>query len=179
MKLSAVLLGWCVLPALSLLLNLACNAAAISSPQDAPTRPLDQPSFALSSYFPTSEASGGWRKTTDPTKIATLGMNAEGLEALGAYTMSLPWERFRIAVSGYDPSNKASIVIKDGWIVGEYYNKASAKTGVYYLASNSKTFAMMVLGRVLLDYPSLGINLSSPFYDRRWLSTSFPKTRRL
>jgi CubicO group peptidase (beta-lactamase class C family) len=103
-----------------------------------------------------------------------MGINPTALDAFGAYNMSLPWENFAIAVDGYDPSNKASIVVKNGWIVGEYYNKASARTAMYYLASNSKTFAIMVLGRILLDYPNLGISLSSPFYDRRWLDRGFP-----
>jgi CubicO group peptidase (beta-lactamase class C family) len=103
-----------------------------------------------------------------------MGINPTALNAFGAYNMSLPWQNFAIPVDGYDPSNKASIVVKNGWIVGEYYNKASARTAMYYLASNSKTFAIMVLGRLLLDYPNLGISLGSPFYDRRWLDRGFP-----
>jgi CubicO group peptidase (beta-lactamase class C family) len=103
-------------------------------------------------------------------------MNATALNAFGAYNMALPYENYKIGVSGYDPSNKASLVIKNGWLVGEYYNKSTARTGVYYLASNSKTFAMMVLGRLLLDYPSLGIGLDTPFYDERWLPEGFPLT---
>jgi CubicO group peptidase (beta-lactamase class C family) len=88
--------------------------------------------------------------------------------------MSLPWESYSTGVSGYDPSNKASLVIKSGWIVGEYYNKASARTGLYYLASNGKTFAMMLLGRMVLDYSGLGITLGSRVYDQRWLPEGFP-----
>jgi hypothetical protein len=160
---------------LSSVLTLAgCNETSIMAPESPDSRPVPAPSFAyaLSTYFPPSEAKGGWRKTTDPAKIKSLGMNATALNAFGAYNMALPYENYKIGVSGYDPSNKASLVIKNGWLVGEYYNKSIARTGMYYLASNSKTFAMMVLGGLLLDYPSQGIGLDTPFYDERWLPIS-------
>jgi CubicO group peptidase (beta-lactamase class C family) len=172
----------CFRPQLLVLLTLlslaGCNEPSMMAPVLPDSKPLPAPSFAnaLSTYFPPSEANGGWRKTTDAAKISSLGMNASALNAFGAYNMSLPWEKYGIPVSGYDASNKASIVVKNGWVVGEYYNKATARTGVYYLASNSKTFAMMVLGRLLLDYPSLGIGLDTPFYDERWLPEGFPLT---
>jgi CubicO group peptidase (beta-lactamase class C family) len=103
-------------------------------------------------------------------------MNPAGISALGSYGMSLPWESFSTGVSGYDASNKAVLVIKNGWVVGEVYNKTSARTAVYYLASNGKSFAMMLTGRLQLDYPGLNITLSSRLYDRRWLSQGFPLT---
>ncbi len=167
-----------LLPIAGVVLILDCNPAGNTAPELPANEPIDGPSWAvaLSSYFPPSEANGGWRKTTDHAKISSFGMDPAALDAFGAYNMSLPWENFKIPVSGYDPSNKASIVIKNGWIVGEYYNKSSARTGVYYLASNSKTFAIMVLGRILLEYPSLGIGLGTRFYDSRWLPEAFPLT---
>ncbi|MEO6056001.1 MAG: PKD domain-containing protein, partial [Gemmatimonadales bacterium] len=77
-------------------------------------------------------------------------------------------------VSGYSASNKAAIVVKNGWIVGEYYNQPSAATAVYYLASNGKTFSIMLVGRMALDYPQYGFGLSSKLYDTRWLPQGFP-----
>jgi len=62
--------------------------------------------------------------------------------------MSLPYQSFYTGVSGYSASDKAAIVIKNGWIVGEYYNQASAATDVYYLASNGKTFTILLAGRM-------------------------------
>jgi hypothetical protein len=76
--------------------------------------------------------------------------------------LSLPHESYCTGVTGYDAKNKATLVIKNGWIVGEYYNRTAAKTAVYYLVSNGKTFAMMLLGRLVLDYPGLGLGLSVP-----------------
>jgi hypothetical protein len=65
--------------------------------------------FTLSSYFPPSEANGGWRKTTNRDNIRALGMNPDSISALGAYAMSLPWENYYTGVSGYSPRNKASL----------------------------------------------------------------------
>ena len=127
-----------------------------------------------STYFPPPEASGGWRKNTSAAKLESLGLGPAGMARFGAYTMSLPWEKYNTGVPGYDASNKASLVIKNGWIVGEFYNQASARTAVYPLASNSKSFALMLLGRMLLDYPELGLTLQSRVYDRRWLPKGFP-----
>jgi CubicO group peptidase (beta-lactamase class C family) len=65
-------------------------------------------------------------------------------------------------------------VVKNGWLVGEYYNQPSAATDVYYLASNGKTFAIMLLGRLQLDCPALGIGPDSRLYDVRWLPEGQP-----
>ncbi|HEU5304926.1 MAG TPA: hypothetical protein VFU40_09815, partial [Gemmatimonadales bacterium] len=141
---------------------LGCDSTSISGPErPGGERRIPELAVTLSSYFPPPEASGGWRKTKDSTRIKSLGMRPDGLAAFGAYTMSLPWVGYYTGVSGYKASNKASLVIKNGWIVGEYYNQSSARTGVYYLASNGKTFGIMLFGRMLRDYPELGISLSS------------------
>jgi CubicO group peptidase (beta-lactamase class C family) len=163
--------------AMGLSLTVGCNPGEPSEPSRF-AEPLAPPAFgfALSTYFPPSEANGGWRKTTDATKIAGLGMSSTKLAELGAYNMALPWEAYSINVAGYSATNKASIVVKNGWIIGEYYNQPSARTAMYYLASNGKTFAMMMLGRMQLDYPALGITLSSRLYDTRWLPEGFPLT---
>jgi hypothetical protein len=162
--------------AMGLCLTVGCSVNEPSGNQVPADAALRSPAFAfaLSTYFPPSEANGGWRKTTDRAKIGSLGMDPTALAGLGSYAMSLPWEEYFTGVSGYSSSNKASLVIKDGWIVSEYYNQASARTGIYYLASNGKTFAMMLMGRLMLDYPGLGITLSSRLYDSRWLPQGFP-----
>jgi CubicO group peptidase (beta-lactamase class C family) len=164
--------------AIGLFLTVGCSLTDPGAPEVPTEAAPPSPSFdvSLSTYFPPSESNGGWRKTTDKGKIASLGIAPTPLAAFGAYTMSLPWENYSTGVSGYSSSNKASLVVKNGWIVGEFYNQESARTGVYYLASNGKTFAMMLLGRMLLEYPSLGITASSRVYDQRWLPEGFPLT---
>src|SRR5215207_8167201 len=77
---------------------------------------LESPPRALSTYFPPSEANGGWRKQTAASEVRELGMDAAKLNDLGIYLMSQPYENYQTGVSGYKPSNKAAIVVKGGWI---------------------------------------------------------------
>jgi len=155
---------------------LGCSGSDVLGPSTLPEGTSPAYDFALASYFPPSEANGGWRKASSPDQILALGMDPDGMAALGAYAMSLPWQNFYTGVSGYNPSNKAALIIKNGWIVGEFYNQTSARTAVYYLASNGKSFAMMLMGRLQLDYPGLSLTLSSRLYDPRWLAEGFPLT---
>jgi CubicO group peptidase (beta-lactamase class C family) len=145
-----------------------------------------------SAYFPPPEAAGGWRTSTDAAHRAGLGIDSAALQSLGGYLMSLPHERYYTgfghhltgmidrlplplpSLNGYHASNKAAIVVKNGWIVGEFYNQPSAATAVYYLASNGKTFTMMLAGRMAEEYPEYHFGLSSRLYDRRWLPQGFP-----
>jgi CubicO group peptidase (beta-lactamase class C family) len=160
------------------LLTATCDRSHPFSPTDSDPPPATTSAalspFALSSYFPPAEAAGGWRKSTDSAKIASLGLAPAKLPALGSYLTSLPYENYFTGVTGYSASNKAAIVIKNGWIVGEYYNQPSAATGVYYLASNGKTFTMLLVGRMASDYPEYGFELGSKLYDQRWLPRGFP-----
>jgi PKD repeat protein len=156
------------------LLTLACDPGRTTSPLEPSLGPSSTRAHALSGYYPPSEASGGWRTTSDPERILELGIEASKLGALGSYLMSRPSENYNTGVSGYDPTNKAAIVIKNGWIVGEYYNQPSARTGVYYLASNGKSLAMLLMGRLARDYPALALGFESKLYDQRWLPQGFP-----
>jgi CubicO group peptidase (beta-lactamase class C family) len=162
------------LSSVAILFVLACEASAPADSDAAPERPMS--AAALATYFPTSEASGGWRSTTDAGRIGDLGMNRDRIEALGRYLTSLPYENYQLDVSGYKPSNKAAIVLKDGWIVGEYYNQAGASSALYYLSSNSKSVTMLLAGHLAQTYPGLGFGTGSKLYDRRWLAEGFPLT---
>ncbi|HEY9507219.1 MAG TPA: hypothetical protein VIQ27_14695 [Gemmatimonadales bacterium] len=77
---------------------------------------------------PTPTASGSW------------GWTAR-LDRLGRFLMSQPFENYSTGFSGYDPSNKAAIVVRKGWIVGESYNQVSAQQAVYCVTSNGKTMS--------------------------------------
>lgn len=169
------------LPAvIAAVLAVAMSACGLTEPREAPGVPAPPEASApglavvLSSYFPAPETAGGWRKTTDPSATLALGVDPGKLAALGSYVTSLPYEHYNTGVTGYNETDKAALVIKNGWLVGEYYNQPSAATDVYYLASNGKTFAIMLLGRMQLDYPALGIGLNSRLYDQRWLPEGQP-----
>jgi CubicO group peptidase (beta-lactamase class C family) len=128
----------------------------------------------LANYFPPPEAGGGWRTRDDAATAAGLGVDLTRLDALGGYVMSLPYAEYYTGVSGYDSRNKAVLLVKNGWLVGEYYNRAAAKGAMYYLASNGKSFTMMLVGRLRLDYPELGLGLGSRLYNSRWLADGLP-----
>ncbi len=153
----------------------ACDPNHSYGPAEASLAPAGT-TASLSSYFPPPETSGGWRKTTDASQIAGMGIDAAKLATLGSYLVALPSENYNTGVSGYNSTDKGAIVIKNGWIVGEYYNQPSAATGVYYLASNGKTFSMLLAGRMAKDFTQFGFNLQSRLYDTRWLSQGFPLT---
>ena len=163
-------------PALSSAATLFLLACEPSGSTDPDTDHSASPAVALSTYFPPPETSGGWRKTADAGRIGDLGVSRDGLASLGQYLMSLPYESFNIGVSGYKPSNKAAIVVKNGWIVGEYYNQAGADKALYYTASNGKTFAMLLAGSMAQSYGGLSFSPSSKLYDTRWMKQGFPLT---
>jgi CubicO group peptidase (beta-lactamase class C family) len=150
----------------------ACDPGGAAAPRDA--GPGSGPPALLSDYFPPPESEGGWRKTTDPDRIRELGLAPAKLRGLGTYLTSLPSEPYATGVPGYKATNKAALVVKNGWLVGEYYNQPSARTGVYYLASNGKTFALLLAGHMVQEYPDYGFQLESRLYDHRWLPQGYP-----
>jgi CubicO group peptidase (beta-lactamase class C family) len=154
------------------LLLAACNTGDPLGPTMVPAHPAEPP--ALSGYFPPPEDAGGWRKTTDTVRTRNLGLDRARLDELGTYLTSLPYEGYSTGVAGYKASNKAALVVKKGWLVGEYYNQASARTGLYYLASNGKSFALLLAGHMAQQYPEYGFGLESRLYDRRWVPQGFP-----
>ena len=154
------------------LLLLACDPQNSHDPD--PFDDSSRTAAALSTYFPPPETNGGWRATTDAARIRDLGIDRDELGALGKYLTSLPYQNYSTGVSGFKASYKAAIVVKDGWIVGEYYNQAGANKGLYYTASNGKTFAMLLAGHMAQTYGSLDLGPSSKLYDRRWLPDGFP-----
>ncbi|HYC32662.1 MAG TPA: serine hydrolase, partial [Gemmatimonadales bacterium] len=119
------------------------------------------------------ESSGGWRKATDAGRLDELGISRDRLSSLGSYLMSLPYEEYSTGVSGYKASNKGAIVIKGGWIVGEWYNQSGADRALYYTASNGKTFAMLLAGHLAQTYSGLNLTVNSKLYDKRWMDEGF------
>jgi CubicO group peptidase (beta-lactamase class C family) len=153
----------------------ACDPGRSVSPE-MPHAATVTMSAASSGYFPPPESAGGWRKAADAAAVRALGLDPVALDDLGAYLMTLPYQGYFTGVSGYKASNKAALVIKNGWIAGEYYNESGAATAVYYLASNGKTFAMLLAGHLAQSRPDLAFGFGSRLYDPRWLPQGFPLT---
>ena len=122
----------------------------------------------MDAYFPPSENNGGWRKNTDRDFLRSLGMDADKLAKFGKYNLSL-----------LDRSGQTScIVIKDGWIVGEWYSKPETSTFYQYLSSNGKSYAVILFGMIVEDSRSgklaYSIDADSRAYDEGWLPEGSP-----
>ena len=117
-------------------------------------------------YFPAAESDGGWRKNTDPGFISSLGIDPDTLERFGRYNLSVPntnWQPYA--------SYKGILVIKNGWVIGEWYNTPEAAGFRTYLSSNGKAFAMVLMGMVIEDGK---LTPDSKVYNEAWLPQGFP-----
>ncbi len=131
---------------LSLLLPSCTNDQHSSAPDDG--------------YFPPSEKNGGWRKTSDAAFIRSLGVDPDKLAALGEFGLSLP-----------SAEPEAVLVIKNGWLIGEFFGGPRARTAKAYIASIGKSFAMVSFGIAVKDSQEgllpYHIDLNSLVYDER------------
>ena len=124
-------------------------------------------------YFPPSESQGGWRKNTAQEFIHSLGVIPERLEEFGQYNLSVPNSNWK-PYSDY----KGILVIKDGWIIGEWYNNGEAAEFKTYLSSNGKAFALVCFGIMAGDSRDgsipVKITSKSRLYREEWLPQGFP-----
>ncbi|MDJ0955818.1 MAG: serine hydrolase [Arenicellales bacterium] len=120
-------------------------------------------------YFPESDLAEGWRKNTDPKFVHSLGLDIGGVEGFGGYNLSVPSSE----ITG-------ALVVKDGWIVGEWYSHPEGLSHQHYLASVGKTFALACFGIVVKDSGDgrieHKIDRNARVYDPRWLEVGFPLT---
>ena len=130
---------------------------------------------APSEYFPLSGADGGWRKDSSPGFVRSLGLNPEQVQEFGTYNLSIPNSQ----IPGYDYGlHKGAMVIKAGWIVGEWYQREDGQTYRNYLSSIGKSFAIASFGVAVSDSLNgaltTALSRSSRLYDPRWLVQGFP-----
>lgn len=127
-------------------------------------------------YFPPPETFGGWRKDLSPEFVESLGLDHQALQKLGWYSQraarNSPWV-------GYDYHHHiATIVIKNGWIVGEWYSQPETRHFQQYLASNGKSFAYVLFGILVKDgregRARAVVTEESKVYDPIWLKRGFP-----
>jgi CubicO group peptidase (beta-lactamase class C family) len=133
--------------------------------------------FSESGYFPPPASEGGWRKNEDPTFVRSLGLDPERLEQFGSFNLAVPNTSWRPYAD-----HKGILVIKNGWIVGEWYNSPAATRFRTYISSNGKSVAMVAFG-ILVKDGVLGkvpmvIEPGSKVYDKRWLKEGFPLSDR-
>jgi CubicO group peptidase (beta-lactamase class C family) len=126
------------------------------------------PAGARQTYYPPPESAGGWRTTADHAFIRELGLDPARLAELGRYSVSVPSFEGRTG----------ALVIKNGWIVGEWYDAPEGLHYLYRLASNGKSVAMLLFGRMVQESGAgalpAPLGLDSLLYDRAWLPGGFP-----
>lgn len=125
--------------------------------------------FFLSScsdtYFPEPDSEDGWRTNKDPEFVKSLGLNPRDVNNFLAYNL-------------LTEGSTSAIVIKDGWVVGEWYEKKKFRDKKIYVASIGKSFALACFGIAVKDGAEgklpIKVAGSSKLYDRRWLEDGFP-----
>ena len=124
-------------------------------------------------YFPPPDSEGGWRVDSSAEFIRSLGIAPETLQEFGQFNLEVPngdWKPY----SDY----KGIIVIKDGWVIGEWYNIPAAKNFRTYISSNGKSFAAMCFGIMEKDSQQGNIQYeideNSQVYNEHWLPEGFP-----
>lgn len=94
----------------------------------------------IEGYFPPAESAGGWRKLTDPDKIRSLaGMDPEKLEAFTSW----------ILAGELNTTRNGGVIIRNGWIVAEWYNETTAPETLVEIKSAAKAFAALYVGMVI------------------------------
>ncbi len=125
------------------------------------------------SDFPLPENEGGWRKDDSPEFQRVQGFDPAALEEFGRYNLAVPNSQWRPW-----SEHKGCLVIKNGWIVGEWYAGEDSQVFPQYLASNGKSVAMACFGILAGDSRGgripFDLGLESPVYDPRWLPQGFP-----
>lgn len=127
-------------------------------------------------YYPPPESRGGWRKNTEPQFIRSRGLDPGNVKAFGDYNLSIANQSH---IKDYDyHEHNGVLVIKDGWVVGEWYRRPDGAAYMNYLSSIGKSFALACFGIAELDGARGAIDTvigrDSRLYDRRWLQTGFP-----
>jgi CubicO group peptidase (beta-lactamase class C family) len=100
--------------------------------------------------------------------VHSLGLDPDKLEEFGRYNLSID------SRSGV----KGCIVIKDGWVVGEWYEGDRAQTFQNYISSNGKAWGILLYG-IMMEEGKKGnipyqLDLESKLYDKQWLPEGFP-----
>lgn len=116
-------------------------------------------------YFPEPESKGGWRKNFTKEFISSLGLDPKGVGEFGAYNLAVE-------------ATSSAIVIKDGWVIGEWYAHPGEQDKNIYVASIGKSFALACFGIAVKDVAEgkrkVPLGRAAKLYDERWLKVGFP-----
>jgi CubicO group peptidase (beta-lactamase class C family) len=141
-----------------------------------PTRAAEQPTGALSDYFPAPEEQGGWRSLLPAEGEPDDSQKARIREVGGVDWDSLKaaWEHNAASAGG-----TGLLVIRHGNIVGEWY-KESDRTTAFNIYSSSKSYTSTAYGLILSDFGNgplpngKTLSLDTKVCNAEWLPESLP-----
>ncbi len=127
-------------------------------------------------YFPTPEERGGWRSLLPASGEPSASQKARILEVAG-----VDWDRLRAAWdhNAKAPGQTGLLVIRRGWIVGEWYRDADHTTP-FTIFSSSKSYTSLAYGLILSDFGNgplpngRSLSLDTRVCNADWLPESLP-----
>jgi CubicO group peptidase (beta-lactamase class C family) len=141
-----------------------------------PARAGDRAGVALSSYFPTPEEQGGWR-----TLLPAEGDPDESRKARIRDVGGMDWDALKAAWdhNAAAPGGTGLLVIRRGWIVGEWYRGGDRSTA-FNIYSSSKSYTSTAYGLILSDFGNgrlpggKELSLDTKVCNAEWLPESLP-----
>jgi CubicO group peptidase (beta-lactamase class C family) len=133
-------------------------------------------SKSLANYFPPSEDQGGWRSLLPESGEPDAQQKAKIREVAGCDWDKLA-EAWRLNASA--PGATGLVVIRKGYIVGEWYRDAN-RTKAFNIYSSSKSYTSTAFGLILSDFgngPLPGgkkLTLDTKVCNQDWIPESLP-----
>lgn len=130
----------------------------------------------LSTYFPPAESSGGWR-----TLLPSSGEPSAEHKAKIRDLAGCDWEKLAEAwqYNAASPGATGLLVIRKGYVVGEWYRDAD-RTTAFNIYSSSKSYTSTAFGMLLADFgnPPLKngkqLQLDTKVCNADWIPESLP-----
>jgi CubicO group peptidase (beta-lactamase class C family) len=138
--------------------------------------PLGARGQVLSSYFPPPESQGGWRSLLPENGEPSAEQKSKIREVAG-----VDWDKLRAAWehNAAAPGATGLLVIRRGYVVGEWYKDASRST-TYNIYSSSKSYMSTAFGLILADFGNGKLpdgrllTLETKVCNAQWLPESLP-----
>lgn len=142
---------------------------------DPPSIPVE-----LNNYFPPAEEWGGWRSLVSGPGGPTADDKIKIREVAG-----VDWDRLRSAwdLNAATPGASGLLVVRKGFIVGEWYKNCDRKTR-FNIYSSSKSYTSTAFGMILADFgdeplpDGRKLDLDAEVCNRDWLPESLPLSDR-
>ena len=133
-------------------------------------------SNSLATYFPPSEDQGGWRSLLPESGEPDANQKAQIRKLTGC-----DWDKLDEAwrYNAAAPGATGLVVIRKGYIVGEWYRDAN-RTKAFNIYSSSKSYTSTAFGLILADFgngPLPGgkkLTLDTKVCNQEWIPESLP-----